>query len=97
MSDLHPLDHPGILGCDLTKWTPLCRDVCMFVARGQLDAFVCAADYVAGLVRQCLVTKQDAADTLQQAAIYNSLPFYYGADCIQRIMADAFTETEATA
>jgi hypothetical protein len=58
-------------------WTPLQTDICMSVAR------------VAELVRLCLITKADAADTLHEAAIYNQLYFEYGADHIQGIMARA--------
>jgi len=70
-------------------WTPLQTDICMSVALAKRDAFIAKAERVAELVRLCLLTKADAADTLHEAAMYNQLYFEYGADHIQGIMARA--------
>lgn len=80
---------------DMLKWSPLQVRVTMAVANAKFVAFGEAADYAAELIQLGLLTRVEAADLLQEVAEYNQLPFEYGQDRIQRIMAAAFSEAAA--
>jgi hypothetical protein len=76
--------------CDVTKWTKLQTEICMNVANAKFHAFIVEAERMAEFTRLGFITRATAADYLHEAAIYNSLIFEYGADRIQKIMAEAF-------
>ena len=70
-------------------WDPLQTDVCITIALAKRDEFINQAHRLSELVRLQVLSIADAADTLQEAASYNSLTFEYGTDQIQQIMAQA--------
>ena len=69
-------------------WSPLQADIAMTVANAKLIAFETQCLRAGELVRLGLLKRADAADLLQEAAHYNSLPFEYGQDRVQKLMAD---------
>ena len=73
--------------------SPLQIDVSIKVALAKLAEFENQAYRIGDLVRLSILRRADAADMLHEAAIYNSLIFEYGADRIQKIIADAFEAT----
>jgi len=73
---------------DIAEWSPLHVRYSMAVANAKFYAFAEAAANVGELVRLGLLAKPAAVDLLQEIAIYNQLPFEYGPDRIQRLMAD---------
>ena len=75
---------------DPTKWTALQTEICMNVALAKRDAFTAEAQRMAEFVRLGFITRVVAADYLHEAVIYNQLYFEYGADAIQKIIAEAF-------
>lgn len=80
---------------DVAEWSPLHIRMIMGVANAKFEAFVEAADYVGELVQLGVLDKTAAADLLQDVAIYNQLPFEYGQDRIQKIMADGIAQRGA--
>jgi hypothetical protein len=101
MSDLHPLDHPGILDCDPHQWSPLQRQIVQLmddeIDEAPVNAFLRAVGYVRGLYRGRLILKQQAVDLLQDTAVFYGLAHYYGHDAIQEVLAEAFDEAEVEA
>ncbi|MEY9157330.1 hypothetical protein [Bradyrhizobium japonicum] len=81
---------------DICEWSPLHVRLNMAVANAKFYAFAEAANDIGELVWLGLLSKPDAADLLQQVATYNQLPFEYGSDRIQRIMADGLSLREAS-
>jgi hypothetical protein len=77
---------------DQLQWTPLQTKICMAVANAKYHAFVVETKRMAEFVELGFLTRATAVDYLHQTAIYNQLPFEYGRDAIQQIMADAFSE-----
>jgi hypothetical protein len=69
-------------------WTPLQIDACMYVATAKIVAFEDQAHRLGEMVRLNLLSRRDAADALQAIAVYNSLPFEYGQDRVQTIIAE---------
>jgi hypothetical protein len=82
---------------DIMEWSPLQVRLTMAVANAKYDAFAEAAYRVGELVQLSLMTRADAADLLQEIAEYNQLPFEYGQDRIQRLMADGIALQEPAA
>jgi hypothetical protein len=84
----NPVGRPNIFDYP-SKWTPLQRDIILPIANARLEAFRDAVEYVSGLVRQGLLTKQDAVNVLYEAVLYNRLCEEYWLE-IQSIIGDAF-------
>lgn len=80
---------------DITDWSPLQVRLTIAVANAKYYAFEEAAHDVGELLQLELIGKTDAADLLQEIAIYNQLPFEYGQDRIQKIMADGLSQKGA--
>jgi hypothetical protein len=91
MSTLNPesdiLEQANAL--DEKKWTFLQAEICMNVANAKLEAFSDECGRAAEYVRLGLIPRSVAANYLHVAAVYNQLYFEYGADRIQKIMAQA--------
>ncbi|WP_441278584.1 hypothetical protein AB7783_19995 [Tardiphaga sp. 172_B4_N1_3] len=85
----NPVGRPGIFD-DPTSWTSLQLEMVVLVANAKFERFLDVAEYIAGLVRQGLVTKQDAVDLLHEVALYNALYVEYGRDRIHSIIATPF-------
>jgi hypothetical protein len=75
---------------DERRWTKLQSEICMNIATAKHDAFVWEAERMAEWIRLGIITRPIAAEYLHTAAAYNSLIFEYGADQIQKIVAEAF-------
>jgi hypothetical protein len=101
MSDLHPLDHPGLLDCDPHQWSPLQRQIVQLmddeIDEAPVNAFLRAVGYVRGLYRGRLILKQQAVDLLHEIAIFYGLAHRYGHAAIQEELAEAFDEAEVAA
>lgn len=80
---------------EITEWSPLQVRLTMAVANAKYYAFEATALDVGELLELGLISKADAADLLQEIAIYNQLSFEYGQDRIQRIMADGIARRGA--
>ncbi|WP_342728869.1 hypothetical protein AAFG07_20840 [Bradyrhizobium sp. B097] len=78
---------------DPEKWSNLQAEICLNIANARFHAFVAESEHAAGLVRLGLISRVVAADHLHVAAIYNALYVEYGAEAIQRVMADAMSQT----
>jgi hypothetical protein len=76
--------------CDVQAWTRLQAEICMNVANAKFYTFVSEAERMSEFARLGLITRAIASDYLHEAALYNSLYFEYGADRIQKIVAEAF-------
>ncbi len=74
----------------MDNWDKLQIEVCMNVANAKFYAFVAEAQRMAEWVRLGIMTKVTAADCLHESAQYNQLYFEYGAERIQKVMAEAF-------
>ncbi|MBR1164241.1 hypothetical protein [Bradyrhizobium elkanii] len=81
---------------DPGRWSNLQAEMCLNIANARFYAFVAESEHAAGLVRLGLISRGDAADHLHTAAVYNQLYFEYGAEAIQKIMADAMTASGVT-
>lgn len=73
---------------DIARWSPLQTRCTMAVANAKFHAFAEVAQDIGELINLQLISKPDAADLLQEIAIYNQLPFEYGQDRVQKIMAE---------
>ncbi len=73
---------------DVKDWSPLQIKYTMAVANAKFYAFVDAADDVAELIGLGLIGRTEAADLLQEIAVYNQLTFEYGQDRVQKVMAE---------
>jgi hypothetical protein len=82
---------------DVTEWSPLQVRMTMAVANAKYIAFAEAAYDVGELIRLGLMNRSQGADLLQEIAIYNQLPFEYGQDRIQQLMAEGIALQEAAA
>ena len=80
---------------EITEWSPLHLRLTITVANAKYEAFAEMAVYAGELVELGVLGKIEAADLLQEVAIYNQLSFEYGTDRIQKIMADALSEAAA--
>ncbi|MHC2241227.1 hypothetical protein [Bradyrhizobium elkanii] len=76
---------------DPGRWSSLQAEMCLNIANARFYAFVAESEHAAGLVRLGLISRVDAADHLHTAAVYNALYVEYGAQAIQRVMADAMS------
>lgn len=72
----------------MTYWSPLQTSICIAIATAKIAEFENQSYRVGGLIRLGLVRPVEAGDLLHEAAIYNSLPFEYGQDFIQTLMAE---------
>jgi hypothetical protein len=79
--------------CFAPGCSPLQIDVNIRVALAKISEFENQAYRLGDWIRVGQMTRAEAADILHEAAIYNSLVFEYGADRIEKIMADAFEAT----
>jgi hypothetical protein len=82
---------------DIAKWSPLQVRLAMAVGNAKFEAFADAVWYSGELVRDGFLTRVEAADMLQEIAVYNQLSFEYGQDAIQSLMANGLTLRETTA
>jgi len=82
---------------DIAQWSPLEIRLSMLVANAPLYAFEECAANVGELVEFGLIARAEGADVLQTVATYNALVTEYGADRIQKIMADAFAPRKVVA
>ncbi|WP_375309054.1 hypothetical protein WHZ77_17335 [Bradyrhizobium sp. A5] len=73
---------------DIKEWSPLQTKYTMIVANAKFYAFAETAQDVGELIGLGLIGKTEAADLLQEIAIYNQLTFEYGQDRIQKVMAE---------
>lgn len=80
---------------DIAEWSPLHIRLITEVANAKLAAFAEVSAYTGELVQLGVLHKTDAADLLQEVAFYNQLPFEYGQDRIQKIMADGIAQRGA--
>lgn len=80
---------------DILQWSPLQTRITMAIANAKLFEFQ-EQSYRAGeLIQLGVLARVEAADILQEAAVYNALVYEYGADHVQKIMAAAFSEAAA--
>jgi hypothetical protein len=79
----------------IANWDALQTEVCMNVANAKFYAFAAECDRVAEFYRLGFVNRATAADYMHEAATYNQLYFEYGADRIQKIMAEALKREAA--
>jgi hypothetical protein len=73
---------------DVADWDMLQADVAVHVANAPLFAFQDQCYRLGEMVRLGVLPRARAADILQTAAHYNSLPFEYGRDRVQALMAE---------
>lgn len=80
---------------DISRWTPLHREVAMIVANAPLTVFADQAYRLGEFVRLGLISRGEASELLKAVAIYNQLGHDYGPEFVRRIITDGLDPSEA--